>query len=55
MAGRRGWNTVHGKGDVLIGKIYSALLDLSPGDEFEIRLGRMLIRLVPVGATGKEE
>jgi len=31
----------------LIGKAYTALLDLNPGDEFEIKLGRKQIRLLP--------
>ncbi|MCT0224205.1 AbrB family transcriptional regulator [Synechococcus sp. CS-1328] len=47
--------TVQGNGNVLIGKAYSALLDLSPGDEFEIKLGRKVIRLVPVGGADEEE
>lgn len=47
--------TVQGNGNLLIGKAYSALLDLSPGDEFEIKLGRKVIRLVPVGGADDEE
>ncbi len=47
--------TVQGNGNHLIGKAYSALLDLSPGDEFEIKLGRKQIRLVPVGGADDEE
>jgi hypothetical protein len=46
--------TVQGNGNLLIGKAYSALLDLSPGDEFEIKLGRKQIRLVPLGAEEEE-
>ena len=42
--------TVQGNGNLLIGKAYTALLDLKVGDEFEIKLGRKLIRLVPAGA-----
>jgi hypothetical protein len=45
--------TVQGNGNLLVGKAYTALLDLKPGDEFEIKLGRKQIRLVPVG--GEEE
>ena len=41
--------TVQGNGNLLIGKAYTALLDLQVGDEFEINLGRKQIRLVPVG------
>jgi hypothetical protein len=47
--------TVQGNGNLLIGKAYSALLDLKPGDEFEIKLGRKQIRLVPAGSTEEEE
>ena len=31
--------TVQGNGNLLVGKAYSTLLDLNPGDEFEIKLG----------------
>jgi len=47
--------TVQGNGNLLIGKAYTALLDLKPGDEFEIKLGRKQIRLVPVGGTDEDE
>jgi hypothetical protein len=46
--------TVQGNGNLLIGKAYTAMLDLQPGDEFEIKLGRKQIRLLPAGA-GEEE
>ena len=39
--------TVQGNGNLLIGKAYIALLDLKAGDEFEIKLGRKQIRLLP--------
>ena len=39
--------TVQGNGNLLIGKAYTALLDLIAGDEFEIKLGRKQIRLLP--------
>ena len=42
--------TVQGNGNLLIGKAYTALLDLKAGDEFEIKLGRKLIKLLPVGS-----
>ena len=45
--------TVQGNGNLLVGKAYTALLGLQPGDEFEIRLGRKQIKLVPAG--GEEE
>ena len=38
---------VQGNGNLLIGKAYTALLDLKVGDEFEIKLGRKQIRLLP--------
>jgi hypothetical protein len=47
--------TVQGNGNLLIGKAYTALLDLNPGDDFEIKLGRKQIRLVPVGASDDDE
>ena len=47
--------TVQGNGNFLIGKAYKALLDLKPGDEFEIKLGRKQIRLTPVGATDEDD
>jgi len=42
--------TVQGNGNLLVGKAYTALLGLEPGDEFEIKLGRKQIKLIPVGA-----
>jgi hypothetical protein len=42
-------------GNLLIGKAYTALIDLKPGDEFQIKLGRKQIRLVPVGGDDEEE
>ena len=47
--------TVQGNGNLLIGKAYTAMLDLNPGDEFEIKLGRKQIRLVPVGGSDEDE
>ena len=47
--------TVQGNGNLLIGKAYTALLDLKPGDEFEIKLDRKQILLSPVGATDEED
>ncbi|MFM7311789.1 MAG: AbrB family transcriptional regulator, partial [Cyanobium sp.] len=45
--------TVQGNGNLLVGKAYTALLGLQPGDEFEIKLGRKQIKLIPAG--GEEE
>ena len=42
--------TVQGNGNLLIGKAYTAMLDLQVGDEFTIKLGKKAIRLIPVGA-----
>ena len=39
--------TVQVNGNLLIGKAYRALLDLKAGDEFEIKLGKKQIRLLP--------
>ena len=47
--------TVQGNGNLLVGKAYTGLLDLKPGDEFEIKLGRKQIRLVPVGGADEED
>ena len=47
--------TVQGNGNLLIGKAYTAMLDLKPGDEFEIKLGRKQIRLIPAGASDEDE
>ena len=38
-------------GNLMVGKAYTALLDLKPGDEFEIKLGRKQIKLIPLGST----
>ena len=46
--------TVQGNGNLLVGKAYTAQLGLQPGDEFEIKLGRKQVRLVPVGGEGEE-
>ena len=45
---------VQGNGNLLVGKAYTAMLNLEPGDEFEIKLGKKAIRLIPVGATEEE-
>ena len=47
--------TVQGNGNLLVGKAYTAMLGLKPGDEFEIKLGRKQVRLVPLGGEGEEE
>ena len=47
--------TVQGNGNLLIGKAYTAMLELNPGDEFQIKLGKKAIRLFPVGGTDEDE
>ena len=37
--------TVQGNGNLLIGKAYTVLLDLKPGDEYKIKLSKKQIRL----------
>ena len=46
---------VQGNGNLLVGKAYTAMLELEPGAEFTIKLGKKAIRLVPVGAEDDEE
>lgn len=46
---------VQGNGNLLIGKAYTALLDLKVGDEFDIKLGKKAIRLIPVGGSEEDE
>ena len=38
--------TVQGNGNLLIGKAYTAILELKAGDEFEIKLGKKQIKLL---------
>ena len=46
---------VQGNGNLLVGKAYTAMLDLEPGAEFDIKLGKKAIRLIPVGTSEDEE
>ena len=46
---------VQGNGNLLVGKAYTAMLDLNAGDEFEIKLGKKAIRLIPVGGSEEED
>ena len=41
-------------GNLMVGKAYTAQLGLQPGDEFEIKLGRKQIKLIPLGAAEEE-
>ena len=38
----------------MAGKANTAVLDLKPGDEFEIKLGKKQIKLIPLGSTEEE-
>ena len=40
-------------GNLMVGKAYTAMLGLKPGDEFEIKLGCKQVRLVPVGGPAR--
>ncbi|AII42741.1 transciptional regulator [Synechococcus sp. KORDI-100] len=42
---------VQGNGNLLVGKAYTSMLELNPGDEFTIKLGKKAIRLIPAGET----
>lgn len=42
---------VQGNGNLLVGAAYTKRLDLRPGAEFEIKLGRKQITLIPVEAA----
>jgi hypothetical protein len=42
-------------GNLMVGKAYTAVLDLQPGDEFEIKLGRKQIKLIPLGSTEEDD
>ena len=46
---------VQGNGNLLVGKAYTTMLDLEPGAEFEIKLGKKAIRLIPVGGSEEED
>ena len=46
--------TVQANGNLLVGKAYTAVLDLFPGDEFEIKLGKKQIKLIPLGSPEEE-
>lgn len=46
---------VQGNGNLLIGSAYTKRLGLDVGHEFEIKLGRKKITLVPVGGSDEDE
>ena len=41
-------------GNLMVGKAYTAMLDLKPGDEFEIKLGKKQIQLIHLGSPEEE-
>jgi hypothetical protein len=41
-------------GNLLVGKAYTAQLGLEPGDEFEIKLGRKQIKLIPASSVEED-
>ena len=46
---------VQGNGNLLVGKAYTAMLDLQVGDEFTIKLSKKKgVTLVPVGSEDEE-
>jgi hypothetical protein len=45
---------VQGNGNLLVGMAYTGLLDLNPGDEFEIKLGKKQIKLITAGTAVEE-
>lgn len=47
--------SVQSNGNLLIGAAYTKQMDLAPGDEFEISLGRKHIHLKQVDADDEEE
>ena len=48
-------SVVQGKGNLLIVKAYTTMQKLEPGDEFQIKLGKKAIRLMPFGGTDEED
>jgi hypothetical protein len=47
--------TKQGNGNLLFGEAHTARLDLAPGEELVIKLGRKQIRLIPAGASEDEQ
>jgi hypothetical protein len=44
---------VHFNGNLMVGRAYTDMLDLKPGDQFRIQLGQGQIRLVPLGTKAR--
>lgn len=47
--------TVHANGQIVIGKAYTDMMGLQPGDEFEIKLGYKHIQLIKLDPEESEE
>ena len=47
--------TVQSNGNLLVSHAYTRMLDMKPGDAFEIKLENLQIRLVPVGGADGED
>lgn len=43
--------TVHANGQIVIGRAYTEMMGLQPGDEFEIKLGYKHIQLIKLDST----
>jgi len=42
-------------GNLMVGKAYTTMLGFAPGDEFEIKLGRGRITLLPAGSSDGDD
>jgi hypothetical protein len=42
-------------GNLMVGKAYTEQLGLEPGDQFEIKLGRKQIKLIPAGTAEEDD
>lgn len=45
---------VHFNGNLMVGKVYTTQMGLKPGDEFQIKISKNQIRLIPVNAPEEE-
>ena len=41
-------------GNLMVGKADTGMLELKPGDDFEIKLGKKQINLIPLGSAEEE-
>ena len=47
--------TVHTNGQIVIGKAYTEMMGLQPGDEFEIKLGYKHIQLIKIDSSHSDD